>query len=381
MHIGLAHVKKTLAQYNMKITVMVFTDGLVVPGAPLLWGGPFKGFSKPSKAGESDKAKLVREHLAVWKEQVEAAQFLEPTLVVSHSLKDYFTIKMAEDFFTEALKWEAETGYIVCHETHRKRFLYSPWVARDFVPKFPTLKITADLSHWINVAETNTDDPDLTKVTLFIAWPFGVSFPSFFLLSFRSSVRPSVCYLLIAFSSASSHFPSFLVIFVRSFLRFPLLPHSRKVIEDLAPHVWHTHCRVGYDHGPQVPDPRAPEWIPYMEGHEKWWDAIWKAQAARGQQVSTMIAEHGPPNYQQCIPRTQEPVASIWDVNHWVSLRRQRRFEALFGAESTSKLVPSSTQGFLPETNPGDSVLKGKGPVGFLGDGELQVSRKAASFL
>ena len=69
----------------------------------------------------------------------------------------------------------------VLHETHRKRFLHSPWVARGFVPKFPDLKVSssiffglnwnlfslkmvADLSHWVNVAETNADDPDLTKV-------------------------------------------------------------------------------------------------------------------------------------------------------------------------------------------------------------------------
>ena len=45
----------------------------------------------------------------------------------------------------------------------------------------------ADLSHWINVAETDTNDPDLTQV-----------------------------------------------------------------IEDLAHQTYHVHCRVGYDHGPQV---------------------------------------------------------------------------------------------------------------------------------
>jgi hypothetical protein len=38
-----------------------------------------------------------------------------------------------------------------------------------------------------------------------------------------------------------------------------------------------------------------------------------------------MIAEHGPPLYQQCIPGTKEPLADVWDVNHWVSLRRQVR--------------------------------------------------------
>ncbi len=34
-----------------------------------------------------------------------------------------------------------------------------------------------------------------------------------------------------------------------------------------------------------------------------------------------MIAEHGPPNYQQTLPHTREPVAHIWDVNLWIQAR------------------------------------------------------------
>ena len=56
--------------------------------------------------------------------------------------------------------------------------------------------------------------------------------------------------------------------------------------------------RVGYDHGPQVPDPRASAWLEYMEGHERWWDSIWRAAAEAGCQEITMTPEHGPPNYQ-----------------------------------------------------------------------------------
>mmetsp|Transcript_130701 Transcript_130701/g.279499 ORF Transcript_130701/g.279499 Transcript_130701/m.279499 type:complete len:375 (-) Transcript_130701:27-1151(-) len=301
--IGKEKVKTLLKEHGLKCTIMIFTDNVVCPGAGVLWGGPYEGFTKPSEPGESDRDLLVRTHLQVWKEQVEAAQEFNPTLVVSHSLKDSFTFQMAEQFFTEALRWEEEKGYFVCHETHRKRFLHSPWVARDFVPKFPKMKITADLSHWVNVAETNTDDLDLTQV-----------------------------------------------------------------IEDLAPQIYHTHCRVGYDHGPQVADPRAPEWLPYMEGHERWWDAIWRAQAARGQRVTTMIGEHGPPNYQQTLPHSREPVAHIWDVNHWIQLRRQARFAELFGEQATSRLIPSATQDASPVTKPGDSVLKGRKRCGPLSD-------------
>jgi hypothetical protein len=66
-----------------------------------------------------------------------------------------------------------------------------------------------------------------------------------------------------------------------------------------------------------------------------------------------------------CDPHTNKPLASIWDVNHWIGLRRQERFAELFGAENTSRLIPSATQGAEPVTNPGESVLKGLENVGF----------------
>jgi len=300
LYCGKDRFKQLLKKYNLNVIPMVFTEGVVAPGEGIVFGGPYPGFSKTSKPGESDKKLLVETHLKVFKEQVEAAQEFNPTLVNCHALKDCFTEEMAEEFFTEALAWQEKNNYRVCHETHRKRFLHSPWVARGFVPKFPDLKLVADLSHWVNVAETNPDDPDLTKV-----------------------------------------------------------------IEQFAGNFRHTHCRVGYDHGPQVPDPRVGQWLEYMEGHERWWDAIWHAAAARGDEEVTMTPEHGPPSYQVCDPHTNKPLANIWDVNHWVGLRRQERFAQLFGAENTSKLIPSETQGFEPITNPGESVLKGLENVGF----------------
>lgn len=136
-----------------------------------------------------------------------------------------------------------------------------------------------------------------------------------------------------------------------------------QVIEDLAPRVHHVHCRVGYDHGPQVPDPRLGQWLAYTEGHERWWDAIWKAAEARGDSEVCFSTEFGPPNYQVCHPETDQPLANVWDVNHWIALRRQERFAQLYGKENTSKLKPSSTQDEYPITNPGPSILKGR--VGF----------------
>ena len=44
-------------------------------------------FSVPTKPGESDKAAIVEQHLKIFKEQVEAAQEFNPTLINSHSCK------------------------------------------------------------------------------------------------------------------------------------------------------------------------------------------------------------------------------------------------------------------------------------------------------
>uniref|UniRef100_A0A6U8U7K6 Uncharacterized protein n=1 Tax=Zooxanthella nutricula TaxID=1333877 RepID=A0A6U8U7K6_9DINO len=337
LFLGAEKLKGLLQTHNMRLTIMVFTDNVVVPGEGILWGGPYPGFTSPTSGeemakclagqldGSNDPAlaeQVVRTHTAVFKEQVQAAYKTFGDLlskVISHSLKDNFPFEMAATFFRDALQWEEENGYVVCHETHRKRFLHSPWATLAFFKRYPEIfakiKLCADLSHWINVAETDTADPVLNQA-----------------------------------------------------------------IAIIAPKVHHTHCRVGYDHGPQVPDPRAPEWLPYMEGHERWWDLIWREQAKRGDAVATMIAEHGPPSYQQTLPYSKEPVAFIWDVNHWIHLRRQLRFEQIFGSadmpaeapergerpcegappkrlksgapHASSNLVPSATQGFDPPTAP-----------------------------
>jgi len=82
-----------------------------------------------------------------------------------------------------------------------------------FQRRFPQLKLVADLSHFLCVAETNPWDETLTDA-----------------------------------------------------------------VSEMAPQVHHIHARIGYDHGPQVADPRAPEWESYVKGHERWWRKIWKSQ-------------------------------------------------------------------------------------------------------
>lgn len=88
----------------------------------------------------------------------------------------------------------------------------------------------------------------------------------------------------------------------------------------------HVHARVGYAQGPQVPHPAAPEHRAALEAHERWWDAVWRAQADR--QTLTMTPEFGPDGYLQRRPFTDEPAADLDAINGWMAERQRERFRS-----------------------------------------------------
>lgn len=98
-----------------------------------------------------------------------------------------------------------------------------------------------------------------------------------------------------------------------------LLDSELDVIHAIAGQVRHIHARVGYDQGPQVPHPAAPEYAEALAAHQRWWDIIWAAQRARGLPVSSMTPEFGPDGYLHCQPFSGEPVADLWQINRWMA--------------------------------------------------------------
>lgn len=107
-----------------------------------------------------------------------------------------------------------------------------------------------------------------------------------------------------------------------------LLEDFDALIGRVACQTWHVHARVGHEHGPQVPDPRAPEWAVQLRAHEAWWSRIWDAQRGRGAEVSTLTPEFGPPPYLWTWPHTGEPAADLAAVCDWVAARQCERFGA-----------------------------------------------------
>jgi hypothetical protein len=105
-----------------------------------------------------------------------------------------------------------------------------------------------------------------------------------------------------------------------------LLSDCGPIVQLAAERCHHIHARVGYEEGPQVPDPRAPEWAGHLAAHESWWDTIWSSQQQRGFATSTLTPEFGPPPYMHTLPHTQAPVADLADICDWQAIRQARRF-------------------------------------------------------
>ncbi|MGI9666664.1 MAG: sugar phosphate isomerase/epimerase family protein [Acidimicrobiia bacterium] len=77
----------------------------------------------------------------------------------------------------------------------------------------------------------------------------------------------------------------------------------------------HIHARVGFEEGPQVGDPRAPEWSGHLDRHIELWERIATHCRHAGVQTLAITPEFGPAPYVPTLPFTQEPVADVWEIN------------------------------------------------------------------
>jgi sugar phosphate isomerase/epimerase len=94
-----------------------------------------------------------------------------------------------------------------------------------------------------------------------------------------------------------------------------MLGNFAATVEEAIKRTRHIHARVGFEQGPQVPDPRAPEWQYAVEHFLNWWDSIVSAHRNIGRDVLTITTEFGPTPYMPTIPFTGKPVADQFEVN------------------------------------------------------------------
>ncbi|KAA6441387.1 sugar phosphate isomerase/epimerase [Dyadobacter flavalbus] len=103
-----------------------------------------------------------------------------------------------------------------------------------------------------------------------------------------------------------------------------LLQDQQETVRLALSRVGHIHSRIGHEEGPQVNDPRAPEWEAAVKAHLGWWDAVVEQKVKSGG-ILTVLTEFGPPNYLPTLPYTNQPLADQWAINvHMMHLFRKR---------------------------------------------------------
>jgi len=111
---GVEKFKSLLKENGLDYVAMLFTDG------PLAYS---------QKADNPNNDFLsVQQHITEFQNQLNDVAELNPLFVNTHSGKDWFSLEEGVEFFEAAVKAAKDANLRVCHETHRGRILYSPWV-------------------------------------------------------------------------------------------------------------------------------------------------------------------------------------------------------------------------------------------------------------
>jgi sugar phosphate isomerase/epimerase len=232
-------LKAALANEGLGYIAVVFTGGDVIP----------------------DQAWPPARHLDHLAASIADAQALGARFVNVLPGNDRWPLNSQVEFFGRAQDLADAAGLVCSFEVHRATSLYSPWVTLDIIAQLPHLRFTADLSHWVVVAERLLDDP----------------------------------------------------------------------ADDLSPfldRVHHIQARVGYDQGPQVPHPAAPEYAAALAWHQAQWQRVWATHRAAGRAVTTLTPEFGPDGYTHLLPFTRAPVADTWALNRWMAQTAHDHFQA-----------------------------------------------------
>ena len=104
-----------------------------------------------------------------------------------------------------------------------------------------------------------------------------------------------------------------------------LLQDQEETVNLVLPRVDHIHARIGHPEGPQVNDPRAPEWDSAVKAHFAWWDKVVEEKRKSGKRL-TVLTEFGPPDYMPALAYTRQPLADQWAINVYMMQLLRKRY-------------------------------------------------------
>ncbi len=189
-----------------------------------------------------------KEYCSTFKEELGLAASLKPVLINSHTGRDYWSMDENGRLIEIAADIESSTGVKIVHETHRGRFPFCAPVSKLYFDRYPEMRISADLSHWVVVSES-------------------------------------------------------------------LLEGQEQTIEMAILRTEHIHARVGFAEGPQISDPRSPEWAKEMSVFTSWWQRVVDRFLEENRPILTITPEFGPIPYSWTVPFTGLPMTDFFDIN------------------------------------------------------------------
>lgn len=110
-----------------------------------------------------------------------------------------------------------------------------------------------------------------------------------------------------------------------------MLENFSEIVDEAILRSKHIHARVGFEEGPQVPDPRAPEWNYALDFFLNWWDKIIASNTANRCKVIPLTTEFGPKPYMPCIPFSKQPVADQFEINCFMKDLLKTRYQSSVG--------------------------------------------------
>ncbi len=114
----------------------------------------------------TNKGLPYEEALKAYQTGLEEILKWNPVKVNSHTGSDFWTLEQNLAFLEAGEKIATKAGIPLIHETHRARFSYSLPMTLEMLERFPELKLTLDISHWMVVHERliGKDDPFLQPI-------------------------------------------------------------------------------------------------------------------------------------------------------------------------------------------------------------------------
>lgn len=95
----------------------------------------------------------AEQHLAELETKLAQATACSPLRINLITGDDSWSMEQQHHFLERCLQLTNPMAVPVSLETHRSRSLFNPWAIEDILKAHPTLRLTADVSHWCVVAE------------------------------------------------------------------------------------------------------------------------------------------------------------------------------------------------------------------------------------